>query len=82
MKNFYFQTFSVSWKRAVFMKFVDMYNHESEKLKYEFQAKLLQWIIIPCVRVSFERGETDTLIGTAPNPDLGKFFSLALDVFI
>ena len=31
---------------------------------------MLQYVILPCVAYSFEHGDTQTMIGTAPSPDI------------
>lgn len=60
------QNYTVEWKRQAFFRFVELFptNFMSQELK----AKVLQLILIPCFAVSFERGETNKLIGSAPAP--------------
>lgn len=50
-----------------FFKFVDLF-HDSN-FSQELKAKILQYIIIPCFAISFERGEGEKLIGGPPTPD-------------
>lgn len=67
LKNFLVQTvaqgYTVEWKRSAFLRFCELFhmNTVSEELK----ARILQYIIIPCFTVSFERGEGERLITTS-----------------
>lgn len=60
------QNYKVEWKRQAFFLFVEQFN--SPAMSQELKAKVLQLVIIPCFAVSFERGETNKLIGTMPAP--------------
>uniref|UniRef100_A0A915HPX3 PIK-related kinase FAT domain-containing protein n=1 Tax=Romanomermis culicivorax TaxID=13658 RepID=A0A915HPX3_ROMCU len=60
------QNSTVEWKRTTFFKFVQYYQDRSIDAK--LKAAILQYVVIPCVARSFERGEVDELIGTSvPN---------------
>ncbi|CAH1788418.1 unnamed protein product [Owenia fusiformis] len=61
------QTYTVDWKRKAFFKFVDIF-HEP-KWPQDLKAKVLQYILIPCFTVSFEKNEGEKLIGGPPVPD-------------
>lgn len=68
------QGYTVEWKRAAFFRFVELFpistQPNSTMLSQELKAKVLQFIIIPCFAVCFERGETNKLIGGPPAPNL------------
>ncbi|XP_046847243.1 transformation/transcription domain-associated protein-like isoform X2 [Xenia sp. Carnegie-2017] len=59
--------YSVEQKRAVFFKFVDIVHDEN--FPQDLTAKVLQYIIIPMFVASFEKGETEAIIGGPPNPE-------------
>ncbi|KAF0288488.1 Transformation/transcription domain-associated protein [Amphibalanus amphitrite] len=61
------QSYTVAWKRDAFFKFVELYQDPTTS--QQLKAKVLQYIIIPCFAVSFERGEVDQLIGQRPAPE-------------
>ncbi|XP_071454988.1 transformation/transcription domain-associated protein [Hetaerina americana] len=43
--------------------------HNSSLYSQELKARVLQYILIPCFAVSFERGEGERLVGGPPAPD-------------
>ena len=59
--------FAVDWKRAAFFKFKEIFRDTN--YPQELKAKVLQYIIIPMFATSFEKGETEQLIGGPPEPD-------------
>ena len=59
--------FSVEWKRNAFFKFKEIFRDTN--YPQELKAKVLQFIIIPMFATSFEKGETEKLIGGPPEPD-------------
>ena len=61
--------FSVQWKRAAFFKFIELWRKGDAALSQDLKAKILQYIIIPAFANSFEKGDTDTIIGGPPSPD-------------
>ena len=65
--------FSVQWKRAAFFKFIELWRKGDAALSQELKAKILQYIIIPAFANSFEKGDTDTIIGGPPSPDTGMY---------
>lgn len=61
------QTYSVKWKRSAFFQFVEVF--EDISVQQELKARILQYIIIPCLTVSMECGDGEKLIGYPPAPD-------------
>ncbi|XP_068243023.1 transformation/transcription domain-associated protein isoform X3 [Palaemon carinicauda] len=61
------QTYSVDWKRSAFFQFVEMF--EDVNVPQELKARILQYIIIPCLTVSLENGDGEKLIGYPLAPD-------------
>ena len=61
--------FSVEWKREAFSKFIDLWRLADPALSQDLKAKILQYIIIPAFANSFEKGETDAIIGGPPSPE-------------
>ncbi|KAK7066693.1 hypothetical protein SK128_022508, partial [Halocaridina rubra] len=61
------QTYSVEWKRSAFFQFVEVF--EDVSVPQELKARILQYIIIPCITVSLENGDGEILIGYPPAPD-------------
>ncbi|XP_045594313.1 transformation/transcription domain-associated protein isoform X4 [Procambarus clarkii] len=61
------QTYSVDWKRSAFFQFVEVF--EDVSVPQELKARILQYIIIPCLTVSLECGDGEKLIGYPPAPD-------------
>lgn len=61
------QSYSMDWKRAAFFQFVDIF--EDVSVPQELKARILQYIIIPCLTVSLECGDGEKLIGYPPAPD-------------
>ncbi|XP_030767739.1 transcription-associated protein 1 [Sitophilus oryzae] len=61
LENTVAQNYTVNWKRSAFFRFVELFS--SNAMSQELKAKVLQLILIPCFAVSFERGETNKLIG-------------------
>lgn len=59
--------FNVEWKRQAFFKFKEIFRDTN--YPQELKAKVLQYIIIPMFATSFEKGETEQLIGGPPEPD-------------
>lgn len=59
--------FNVEWKRNAFFKFKEIFLDQN--YSQELKAKVLQYIIIPMFATSFEKGETEQLIGGPPEPD-------------
>lgn len=59
--------YNVEWKRNAFFKFKEIFRDTS--YPQELKAKVLQYIIIPMFATSFEKGETEQLIGGPPEPD-------------
>lgn len=64
--------FSVEWKRSAFFEFIRLWKMPQAEsgLSQDLKAKILQYIIIPCFATSFERGETDAIIGSTPAPEM------------
>ena len=62
--------FSVEWKRAAFFEFIRLWKMPESGLSQDLKAKILQYIIIPSFATSFERGETDAIIGSPPAPEI------------
>jgi transformation/transcription domain-associated protein len=62
--------FSVDWKRAAFFEFIRRWKTPDAALSQDLMAKILQYIIIPAFANSFEKGETDAIIGSAPAPEV------------
>ncbi|XP_060534319.1 transcription-associated protein 1 [Cylas formicarius] len=60
------QNYTVEWKRSAFFRFVELFSKND--MSQELKAKVLQLILIPCFAVSFQRGETNKLIGGPPMP--------------
>ena len=71
--------FTVDWKRSAFFEFIRLWKmHEGQTaaataaaggLSQDLKAKILQYIIIPAFGNSFEKGETDAIIGSTPSPE-------------
>ncbi|XP_063882780.1 transformation/transcription domain-associated protein-like isoform X6 [Scylla paramamosain] len=61
------QKYSVKWKRLAFFQFVEVF--EDISISQELKARILQYIIIPCLTVSMECGDGEKLIGFPPAPD-------------
>lgn len=57
----------MDWKRSAFFRFVELFHGTT--LSQELKSKVLQFILIPCFSVSFERGESDRLIGGPASPE-------------
>ncbi|KAF7269505.1 transcription-associated protein Nipped-A isoform X2 [Rhynchophorus ferrugineus] len=66
LENTVAQSYTVEWKRTAFFRFVELFS--STDMSQELKAKVLQLILLPCFAVSFERGETNKLIGGPPMP--------------
>ncbi|XP_072379030.1 transcription-associated protein 1 [Diabrotica undecimpunctata] len=66
LENTVAQNYTVEWKRSAFFRFVELFP--SNEMSQELKAKVLQLILIPCFAVSFERGETNKLVGGLPMP--------------
>ncbi|XP_050299225.1 transcription-associated protein 1 isoform X2 [Anthonomus grandis grandis] len=66
LENTVAQNYTVEWKRSAFFRFVELF--QTNEMSQELKAKVLQLILIPCFAVSFERGETNKLIGGPPMP--------------
>ncbi|KAK9754069.1 FAT domain [Popillia japonica] len=66
LENTVAQNYTVEWKRSAFFRFVE--HFPSSSITQELKAKVLQLILIPSFSVSFERGETNKLIGSLPAP--------------
>ncbi|CAG7721830.1 unnamed protein product [Allacma fusca] len=60
-------SFPIPWKRKVFFRFVEKF-HDKE-YPDELKAKIMQYVIIPCMTHCFEKGQGDELIGSKPMPD-------------
>ena len=65
---------SVDFKRATFFEFIRLWkmaetNQQVVGLSQDLKAKILQYIIIPAFANSFEKGETDAIIGSTPSPE-------------
>jgi transformation/transcription domain-associated protein len=60
------QNYTVEWKRTAFFRFVKLFP--SPSISQELKSKVLQLILIPCFAVSFEKGETNKLVGGLPMP--------------
>ncbi|KAK9754067.1 FAT domain [Popillia japonica] len=67
LENTVAQNYTVEWKRSAFFRFVEHFP-SSSITQQELKAKVLQLILIPSFSVSFERGETNKLIGSLPAP--------------
>jgi transformation/transcription domain-associated protein len=59
--------YSISWKRQAFLKFVDVF--EDREYPSELKAKIIQFILIPCMAHCFEKGLGDEFVGSPPMPD-------------
>ncbi|XP_057664226.1 transcription-associated protein 1 [Diorhabda carinulata] len=66
LENTVAQNYTVEWKRSAFFRFVELFP--SNEMSQELKAKVLQLILIPCFAVSFERGESNKLVGGPPMP--------------
>ena len=75
------KTYSCEWKRAIFFSFVRVFKETSELYSYKLKASILQYLLIPCFQVCFERGEHSQLIGGPPQPDTDSDENL-VSVFI
>lgn len=73
MKSFLVQTvaqgYTVEWKRSAFLRFCELFHMPN--VAEELKAKILQFIIIPCFTVSFERNEGERLITGSNKPFQG-----------
>ena len=61
--------FSVQWKRSAFFEFIKLWKLGDAALSQELKAKILQYIIIPAYANSFEKADTDLIIGGPPSPE-------------
>lgn len=61
--------FSVEWKRNAFFEFIRIWKMPDSGLSQDLKAKILQYVIIPAFANSFERGDTDAIIGSPPAPE-------------
>ncbi|KAJ8954217.1 hypothetical protein NQ318_005812 [Aromia moschata] len=66
LQNTVAQNYTVEWKRSAFFRFVELFPLGD--MSQELKAKVLQLILIPCFAVSFERWETNKLVGGPPMP--------------
>lgn len=66
LENTVAQNYTVEWKRQAFFRFVDLFP--TTAMSQDLKAKVIQLILIPCFAVSFERGETNKLVGSTPAP--------------
>lgn len=66
LENTVAQNYTVEWKRSAFFRFVEHFPLKT--MSQELKAKVLQLVLIPCFAVSFERGETNKLVGSTPAP--------------
>ncbi|XP_065219244.1 transformation/transcription domain-associated protein isoform X2 [Planococcus citri] len=70
LKNFLVQTvaqgYTVEWKRSAFLRFCELFHLPA--VSEELKARILQFIIIPCFTVSFERNEGERLITSSNKP--------------
>ncbi|KAF5284945.1 hypothetical protein FQA39_LY16900 [Lamprigera yunnana] len=66
LENIVAQNYTVEWKRSAFFRFVEHFPLKT--MSQELKAKVLQFVLIPCFAVSFERGETNKLVGSLPAP--------------
>ncbi|KAL3270789.1 hypothetical protein HHI36_021313 [Cryptolaemus montrouzieri] len=66
LENTVAQNYTVEWKRSAFFRFVELFPLKT--MSQELKSKVLQLILIPCFAVSFDRGETNKLIGSPPMP--------------
>lgn len=60
--------YSVAWKRKVFFRFVEIFNEEG--YHPDLKAKIIQFILIPCMSYCFEQGLGDEFVGSPPMPDV------------
>lgn len=60
------QNYTLEWKRSAFFRFVKLFPTNS--MSQELKSKVLQYILIPCFAISFEKGETNKLMGGPPMP--------------
>ncbi|XKL66766.1 hypothetical protein PGB90_010186 [Kerria lacca] len=78
LKNFLVQTvaqgYTVEWKRSAFLRFCELFHLST--VSEELKARILQYIIIPCFTVSFERGEGERLITASTKPFQGTVDNL------
>lgn len=70
LKTFLVQTvaqgYTVEWKRSAFLRYCELFRMTT--VSEELKARILQYIIIPCFTVSFERGEGERLITASNKP--------------
>ncbi|KAG5864322.1 hypothetical protein JTB14_004435 [Gonioctena quinquepunctata] len=66
LENTIAQNYTVEWKRSAFFRFVELFP--TVEMSQELKSKVLQLILIPCFAVSFERVETNKLVGGPPMP--------------
>uniref|UniRef100_A0A1Y1MXI9 FAT domain-containing protein n=3 Tax=Photinus pyralis TaxID=7054 RepID=A0A1Y1MXI9_PHOPY len=66
LENTVSQNYTLEWKRSAFFRFVEHFPLKT--MSQTLKAKVLQLVLIPCFAVSFERGETNKLIGSMPAP--------------
>jgi len=59
--------YSVAWKRQAFLKFVEVFR--DTEYSSELKAKIIQYILIPCMANCFENGLGDEFVGSPPMPD-------------
>lgn len=78
MKDFLEETvtgYSVEWKRKAFFKFVEVY--EDSSYQPELKAKIIQFILIPCMSHCFENGVGDEFVGQVPPmPDVDSPYNI------
>ncbi|XP_049825027.1 transcription-associated protein 1 isoform X2 [Aethina tumida] len=66
LENTVAQSYTVDWKRQAFFRFVELFP--TNEMSQELKSKVLQLILIPSFAHSFEKGETNKLIGGPPMP--------------
>jgi transformation/transcription domain-associated protein len=57
LENEVARKYTIDQKRAIFYKFVELFNQET--YSQELKAKILQYILIPMFTASFEENERD-----------------------
>lgn len=67
LENTVAQNYTVEWKRAAFFRYAQ--EHRKDNISDDLKAKVLQYVLIPCFAVGFERGERDKLVGSPVSPD-------------
>lgn len=61
--------YPVEWKQNAFFKFAELFPSPTA-MSQELKAKVLQMLLIPAFKASFEKGETAELLGGEPQPDV------------